>query len=133
MVPRLNSASKLAQAFALLAILEDTGILLGRIARRHLRPRAKPRPRRGATARPGIDTPLWLALVALVRPHLRVHGAKSLLARELGLDPSRISQFFGRRTAQPDAERILLLLGWLCRRHRLLLNKQRSPGGTRAS
>jgi hypothetical protein len=106
----------------MLEVLEFTGKALIRIARR----RAEHRPQRGrgATVRPGLDTPLWLALVARVRPHLRAYGAKARLARELDLDPSRISQFFVTRTAQPDAERALLLLGWLARQKLPLLNKQ---------
>ena len=113
--------SKLHQAMVLLEILEGIGTLLIRAANR--RP-AKPKPRRrGATLRPGVETPLWLALVSRVRPHLRAYGAKSRLAHELGLDPSRISQFFVKRSAQPDAERTLMLLGWLGRQP--LLIKQR--------
>lgn len=99
--------------------LEAAGVAIARIARRRLKPR--PRPGRGATLRPGVDTPLWLALVAQIRPFLRVRGAKALLARELALDPSRVSQFFVRRTASPDAERTLQLLGWLGRQRKSLL------------
>ncbi len=104
--------------------LEAAGVAIARISRRHLKP--KPRRGRGATIRPGVDTPLWLALVARVRPLLRTRGAKILLARELNLDPSRISQFFVTRTASPDAERTLLLLGWLGRQKASLLIKQGS-------
>jgi hypothetical protein len=56
---------------------------------------------------------LWFTLVAQVRPYLRRRGEKALLARVLGVDPSRIYEFFIRRTAAPDAERTLLLLQWL--------------------
>jgi hypothetical protein len=91
--------------------IEALGMALARFAHRRLRPH-RPRPR-GATLRPGADTPLWLALVGLVRPHLRRRGAKALLARELGVDPSRITEFFGTRSAMPDAERALRLILWL--------------------
>lgn len=128
MVPRPLSYSKLAQALRLLGLLEDSAVAIARLARRRVKPR--PRPRRGATLRPGAETPLWLTLVAHVRPHLRGHGAKSRLARELGLDPSRISQFFVTRTASPDAERTLLLLLWLGRPGGPLLNKQGLARGT---
>ena len=92
-------------------LVGDASVALARIARRHLKPRA-PR-RRNATLRPGVDTPLWLTLVATVRPHLRRRGAKALLARVLGVHPARIHEFFISRTAAPDAERTLLLLQWV--------------------
>jgi hypothetical protein len=126
-VPRPRSGSKLAQALRLLGLLEDSAVAIARLARRRVKPR--PRPRRGATLRPGVETPLWLTLVAHVRPHLRGYGAKSRLARELGVDAARISQFFVTRTASPDAERTLLLLLWLGRPGGPLLNKQRLARG----
>ncbi len=86
---------------------------------REWRKRHKPIPRsRGATLRPGVETPLWNALVEAVSPRLRVRGAKALLARELALDRSRISQYFVTRTAMPDAERTMELLVWLGRQQR---------------
>ena len=97
----------------LLEGLDQAAIEIARRGRRYWR--ARHRRRRGATLRPGIDTPHWLALAAAVRPHLRRRGNKALLARELGLDPSRITEFFVRRSAMPDAERTLLLLQWLSR------------------
>ena len=123
-----RSFSKLGQFMTMNDALVTAAVAFARIARRHLRPKPGPRTGRGATLRPGVETPLWLTLVAEIRPHLRTPGAKSLLARELGLDPSRISQFFVSRTASPDAERTLLLLGWLGRQKASLLNKQRSSG-----
>ena len=123
---RHRSYSKLGQFMAMNDALVTSAVAFARIARRHLRPKPRPRAGRGVTLRPGVETPLWLTLAAQVRPHLRAPGAKSLLARELGLDPSRISQFFVTRTASPDAERTLLLLGWLGRQKRALLNKQKT-------
>ncbi|MDB6115176.1 MAG: hypothetical protein JWQ83_1217 [Lacunisphaera sp.] len=80
---------------------------------RHARKKLKPAPiRRGATLRPGVDTPLWRALVTAIRPLLQRRGAKALLARELGLHRSRLTQFFVKQAAMPDAERTLLLLEW---------------------
>lgn len=72
-----------------------------------------PRPRRGGTVRPGRRTPLWNALAATVRPHLRRRGAKSNLARMLGVPPQRIHQYFKENSASPDAERVLQLVVWL--------------------
>ena len=86
---------------------------------RHLHHKFKPKPaRRGATIRPGRATPLWLSLVGVIRPHLRQRGAKAQLARVLGLNRSRVSQFVTTRSAMPDAERTLLLLSWLAAKQR---------------
>lgn len=76
---------------------------------------APARRRRGKTLRPGADTPLWIALVDQVRPLLTVYGAKANLGRELQLHGSRITEFFIRKSAMPDAERTLELLLWLAR------------------
>jgi hypothetical protein len=105
--------AKLRALDALVEPLELAAIALAK----HLREHRKPAPRsRGATLRPGVDTPLWLALREAVRPHLRTRGAKALLARELGLDPARMTEFFVNSAAMPDAERTLELLAWLGRR-----------------
>jgi hypothetical protein len=71
------------------------------------------RPARGLTLRPGLDTPLWNELVKQVRPHLRRYGAKAQLARLLGLPRQRLQDCLKAKTACLDAERTLLLLGWL--------------------
>ncbi|HET7537749.1 MAG TPA: hypothetical protein VFJ90_14920 [Candidatus Didemnitutus sp.] len=118
-----HSNSKFGQATAVGEGLMIAAEALAKAAERYFR--SAPRPR-GATVRPGAATPLWLALAAEVRPHLRPYGAKSLLARELGLDPSRITEFFGRRVAMPDAERTLMLLEWLGRRRRQRIPRERS-------
>lgn len=82
-----------------------------------LRKRMKSAPRpRGSTLRPGVDTPLWLALAREVQPLLAKRGAKALLARELGLHRSQITKFFVAKSAMPDAERALQLLVWLSQR-----------------
>jgi hypothetical protein len=80
------------------------------------------RPRQGATLRPGRETPLWNALVAEVRPHLRQHGTQVNLGRLLGLDRQTIHAYFGTRTRMPDAERALQLLTWL-----IAMRKQLPP------
>ena len=87
--------------------------------------RRKPAPRpRGATLRPGVETPLWNALAEAVAPLIREHGAKALLARELAVDPSRVTEYFVTRTAMPDGERTLELLAWLSRRRRVQAPKK---------
>jgi hypothetical protein len=88
-------------------------------------------PRRGATLRPGRHTPLWNALAAAVRPHLRRRGAKVNLGRMLGLPRQRIHEFFRENSAVPDAERVLQLMVWLSRGAPPLVGpagpKRRSP------
>ena len=71
------------------------------------------RPRRGATLRPGAETPLWNALVAEIRPHLKQHGTQANLARLLGVPRQQIHAYFGPRSRMPDAERTLQLIAWL--------------------
>jgi hypothetical protein len=83
---------------------------------------SRPAPRRrarGQTLRPGADTPLWNALRAEVAPLLKQHGARALLARELGVHGSRVTEFFVRCNAMPDAERTLELITWLGRQRYL--------------
>lgn len=103
-------SARLNRTLALGSLLEIPATALARELRRRLKPAPQSR---GATLRPGVETPLWLALVAAARPHLHPRGAKSRLARVLGLDPSRIHEFFEARTAMPDAERTIFLLLWL--------------------
>lgn len=74
------------------------------------------RPRRGATLRPGDDTPLWTAVVEKVRPHLRVRGAKANLARVLEVPRQRVHDYFVSGTQMPDAERMIHVLLWLAAR-----------------
>lgn len=77
---------------------------------------ARRRHRRGATLRPGIDTPMWNALALAARGSLRKYGEKSQLGRILGVPPQRVHEFLMSRAAMPDAERTLLLLCWLAQR-----------------
>ena len=74
------------------------------------------RPRKGATLRPGDETPLWSAVVEKMRPHLRVRGAKANLARVLEVPRQRVHDYFVAGTQMPDAERMIHLLLWLANR-----------------
>ncbi|HEY8994370.1 MAG TPA: hypothetical protein VIM71_06905 [Lacunisphaera sp.] len=99
-----------------LALVEDLIVAAFRAAReaRRAQTRAKPRPRRPSlTLRPGPETPCWNELVRQVRPHLRKYGAKAQLARLLGLPRQRLQDCLKAGSASLDAERTLLLLGWL--------------------
>lgn len=96
--------------------LAEAAVLLAQEMRKRERLTAR---RRGSTLRPGLETPLWNALRAATIPLLRKRGSKVLLARELSLDPSRMTDFFVKRHAMPDAERTLELLSWLGRQRQV--------------
>lgn len=99
--------------FALVEDLITAAFAAAREARK-ARARGRPRPRRRSlTLRPGPETPLWNELVRQVRPHLRKYGAKAQLARLLGLPRQRLQDCLKAGSASLDAERTLLLLGWL--------------------
>jgi hypothetical protein len=106
--------SKLAGLIALAEVIDAIGRELEKEMHKRREVR-RPRIKRGATLRPGGDTPLWNALISLVEPRLRRRGARTLLARELSLHRARPGEFFKRRSAMPDAERTLRLLVWLSR------------------
>ena len=103
--------------FAFADALDELARELARDARKRVSPR-RSRAKHGATLRPGPETPLWNALAAMAQPALRRRGAKATLARELGVHRARISEYFGRRSSMPDAERALQLLVWLTRQNR---------------
>lgn len=81
--------------------------------RARARQAARGRPRRGLTLRPGRETPLWNELVRQIRPHVRRYGSKAQLARLLGVPRQRLHDCLKAKSACLDAERTLLLLGWL--------------------
>ncbi len=110
-----NSSIRLQAIFMMGEALEGTAVALAQQMRKQMK--SEPRSR-GATLRPSVDTPLWNALVAAVKPELAKHGRKALLARELDLDPARVTEFFVTGKAMPDAERTLELLLWLARQRR---------------
>jgi hypothetical protein len=68
---------------------------------------------RGATIRPGPDTPLWNELAIEARGQIRHYGEKANLARFLGIPRQRLHQYLMEKSAGPDAERTLLLLAWV--------------------
>ncbi|MDF3058813.1 MAG: hypothetical protein K0R17_3028 [Rariglobus sp.] len=102
---------------ALTNILEELGGLAVEYAQRASQRRKEARrPRKGATLRPGDDTPLWSAVVEKMRPHLRVRGAKANLARVLEVPRQRVHDYFVSGTQMPDAERMIHVLLWLAAR-----------------
>jgi hypothetical protein len=100
---------RLRPMFEIAGLLEEVARELAKEARKRADAR-RPRVRRGATLRPGQETPLWNALVELGRPLLRKRGDRAILARELGVHRARVGEFFDTRSAMPDAERALRLL-----------------------
>jgi hypothetical protein len=105
---------RLATLFFIAEFLESAAREMAMEARKRSDAR-KPKSGRGATLRPSLETPLWNALVTMVQPNLKKRGQRALLARELGLHRARIGEYFGRKSAMPDAERTLELLIWLGR------------------
>jgi hypothetical protein len=141
----------------LLGILDELGELAGYSAQCAAQSRKDSRrARKGATLRPGADTPLWSAVVEKARPHLRLRGAKAYLARVLNVPRQRVNDYFvsgtqmrGAKanlarvlnvprqrvndyfvsgTQMPDAERMLQVLLWLTAREA----ESRIPGGASA-
>lgn len=97
-----------------LALVEDL-IDAAAAAARKLRQKSPRRDESGRnlTLRPGPDTPLWNELVRHVRPYLRKRGSKAQLARLLVLPRQRLNACLKAGSACLDAERTLLLIGWL--------------------
>ena len=97
-----------------LSLVEDLIDAVAAAARRGPpSPSGRKAARRSLTLRPGPDTPLWNELVRHVRPHLRKRGSKAQLARLLVLPRQRLQDCLKAGSACLDAERTLLLLGWL--------------------
>ncbi len=115
-MPTLRQAASGSFSMPLIDVLLDAAEAALAEAQRARAERAKLAvrpPRRCLTLRPGLDTPLWNELVKQVRPHLRKYGAKAQLARLLGLPRQRLQDCLKAQSACLDAERTLLLLGWL--------------------
>lgn len=114
-MPSLRQAAY-GQSVLPLALVEDLIVAAFTAAQeaRKAATRVQPRPRRRSlTLRPGPETPCWNELVRQVRPYLRKYGAKAQLARLLGLPRQRLQDCLKAGSASLDAERTLLLLGWL--------------------
>lgn len=109
-MPASPPAQQLSNYLAVLDPLTIVAEEMLRLARKSVTPRPR---RRGATLRPGLQTPLWNALADLVRPRLAKRGEKSKLARILGVPPQRVHGYFVSSTEMPDAERVLIMLTWL--------------------
>lgn len=96
-------------------LLEEVARDLAKSARKR-RDSRRPRSGRNGTLRPSSQTPLWNAIVVMVKPHLKGRGNRALMARELGVHRARIGEYFDTQTAMPDAERTLDILIWLAQK-----------------
>lgn len=90
-----------------LAIAAETGWRRAHTALRPCRSRSY------AARQPGCATPLWNVLASALKRELRPWGAKSRLARYLGIPRQRLYEFLTRKNHLPDAEVTLRLLHWL--------------------
>lgn len=116
----IPSHPQLETMFEISEAIWEGAFAVARVTARHLRRKGRPV---NATLRPGADTPGWNTLITAIRPYLRKRGQKVLLARWLGLDASRVTEYFGKQSAMPDAERTLMLMQWLA-----LRRAGRTPG-----
>ena len=108
---------QMRSAGALIQLLGELELLAVEHAQRAAQRRTDARrPRKGATLRPGDDTPLWNAVVEKMRPHLRARGTKAGLARVLGVPSQRVHDYFVSGTQMPNAERMIHVLLWLASR-----------------
>ena len=74
------------------------------------------RPRRKAaytTRRPGPESPMWNVCSGLLRRELKAFGAKTRLARYLGIPRQRLNNFLNEKSRLPDAELTLRMLHWI--------------------
>lgn len=112
---RPMSSKAMAQHINLITDLVQS--LLEHAAARVLEEKAKSRTRKrkglGVTLRPGVGTPLWNELRSSVHIATRKYGDQAQLGRILGLPRQRVNNYLTGGTQMPDAERTLLLLGWL--------------------
>jgi hypothetical protein len=97
-------------------LMELGGLAVDQAQAAAARHKAARRPRKGATLRPGDDTPLWNAVLEKIRPHLRQRGAQANLARVLEVPRQRVHDYFVAGTQMPDAERMIHVLLWLAAR-----------------
>ncbi len=74
--------------------------------------RRRSKPPRGATLKPGPQTPLWNHLRELIIFHTARRGEKAKLARELGVPRQRIYEYLRAGSTMPDAEKTLFLICW---------------------
>ena len=103
MDPRLRAWLELSE---FLAIAAATGARRAQAAMRRRGPG-------GRVRQPGSDSPMWNVCAAELRAALQPRGAKTRLARYLGVPKQRLHDFLKGRSRLPDAELTLRMLHWL--------------------
>jgi hypothetical protein len=103
--------SRVEPLFVFAEVLAEAARTMGNHAGEAFRPRGGAR--KGATLRPGKDTPLWNELRQRLRSCSRRRGAQAKMARFLGLPRQRVNAFLTTGHRMPDAERTLQLIVWL--------------------
>ena len=109
--PMIGVPARLRQVFSLIDVLTYLAEETAKAGRKAVKSSA--RRGRGATLRPGPETPLWNELVAAANAQVQRRGDKARLARILGVPRQRIDQYLQAQSACPDAERTLRLLTWV--------------------
>jgi transcriptional regulator with XRE-family HTH domain len=102
--PRLKTWMDLSEA---LFVAAETGWRRAHVA---LRPR---RQASYTTRRPGAESPMWNVCATLLRQQLKPRGAKTQLARYLGIPRQRLNDYLQGKSRLPDAELTLRMLHWL--------------------
>lgn len=69
--------------------------------------------RTAARRKPGPTTPLWNVVAGQLNTELQDYGAKSRLARFLGVPPQRVTDWLRGHRRLPDAETLLQILYFL--------------------
>lgn len=115
-LPGSYQSAPLNQAITLASLLGEAAVEAAKQIHR-LRLKQRNTPHRTTPKRhPGEDTPMWNAVSARLREELRPYGAKSRLARYLGVPPQRVTDFASGKRRLPDAETLLLILHWMSER-----------------
>ena len=108
----LSQDSRVKLTYSLVHTLE-LAALAGFRQMRHL---CRKRRRSYYKRQPGIESPMWTSCVPLLRKELRRYGAKSQLARYLGIPRQRVYDYLKKRSRVPDAEIGLRMVHWLAER-----------------
>ncbi|MFH1497744.1 MAG: hypothetical protein ABII82_07945 [Verrucomicrobiota bacterium] len=97
----------------LLAQLGTVAVFAAEAGARQAVKRLGPRRHKLQSRQPGPETPMWNLLQTQLREALREHGAKTRLARHLGVPKQRLSDFTTGNRRLPDGETVLRILHWL--------------------
>lgn len=97
----------------LMGKLSEAAAFAAEAAARQAMRKLRPRRTKTQSRQPGADSPMWNLVRAELRDALREHGAKTRLARHLGLPKQRLTDFTSGNRRIPDGETTLRILHWL--------------------